>query len=203
MPHEHVGGAGSLPGASIEKSVAVLPDEQAEWSEWNTFAGRNTPGYHTPSNGQSTHFHSGSSPANAHGLSVQGKDIEGKDTERKDTEGKDTGPAQTVTQKATDLGVSTGVVKPDTTPEQTTEDIDKGYPETLTSGEIAGAQQAIGNIKPGTLVYTFSPRMTLFTVRTPSQFRHQTGTRRLHALHRDTRPTTWRTHQWCGFPSRF
>ena len=53
LPREHVGGVGSLPGASVEKSVALLPDEQAEWSEWNTFAGRNTPGYHTPSNGQS------------------------------------------------------------------------------------------------------------------------------------------------------
>lgn len=53
LPHERVGGVGSLPGASIEKSVALLPDEQAEWSEWNTFAGRNTPGYQTPSNRQS------------------------------------------------------------------------------------------------------------------------------------------------------
>lgn len=50
LPREHTGGAGSLPGASVEKSVALLPDEQAEWSEWNTFAGRNTPGYQTPSN---------------------------------------------------------------------------------------------------------------------------------------------------------
>jgi len=56
LPREHVGGVGSLPGASIEKGVAILPDEQEEWSEWNTFAGRNTPGYHTPSNGQSTHI---------------------------------------------------------------------------------------------------------------------------------------------------
>lgn len=53
LPHERVGGVGSLPGASIEKSVALLPDEQTEWSEWNTFAGRNTPGYQTPSNRQS------------------------------------------------------------------------------------------------------------------------------------------------------
>jgi hypothetical protein len=52
LPCEHVGGVGSLPGASVEKSVALLPDEQAEWSEWDTFAGRNTPGYHTPSNRQ-------------------------------------------------------------------------------------------------------------------------------------------------------
>lgn len=54
LPQERVGGVGSLPGASIEKSVALLPDEQAEWSEWDTFAGRNTPGYQTPSNRQST-----------------------------------------------------------------------------------------------------------------------------------------------------
>ena len=53
LPHEHVSGVGSLPGASVEKSVAVLPDEEAEWSEWDTFAGRNTPGYQTPSNRQS------------------------------------------------------------------------------------------------------------------------------------------------------
>lgn len=52
LPHEHVGGVGSLPGASIEKSVALLPDEQAEWSQCDTFAGRNTPGYQTPSNRQ-------------------------------------------------------------------------------------------------------------------------------------------------------
>ena len=50
LPHERVGGVGSLPGASIEKSVALLPDQQAEWSECDTFAGRNTPGYQTPSN---------------------------------------------------------------------------------------------------------------------------------------------------------
>jgi hypothetical protein len=53
LPHERVGGVGSLPGASIEKSVALLPDEQEEWSKWDTFAGRNTPGYQTPSNRQS------------------------------------------------------------------------------------------------------------------------------------------------------
>ena len=52
LPREHVGGVGSLPGASIEKSVALLPDEQAEWSQWGTFAGRNTPGYQTPKNRQ-------------------------------------------------------------------------------------------------------------------------------------------------------
>jgi hypothetical protein len=114
LPHEHVGGVGSLPGASIEKSVALLPDEQAEWSEWETFAGRNTPGYHTPSNLQ----------------------------------GKATGLVQTTTQKATDLGVAAGIVKPDVPPKQTTEGVGKGYPETLTSGDIAGARQAVGNIKP-------------------------------------------------------
>jgi hypothetical protein len=54
LPHEHIGGVGSLPGASIEKSVALLPDEQAEWSECDTFAGRNTPGYQTPSNLKNT-----------------------------------------------------------------------------------------------------------------------------------------------------
>lgn len=52
LPREHVGGVGSLPGASVEKSVALLPDEQAEWSQWDTFAGRNTPGYQTPKNRQ-------------------------------------------------------------------------------------------------------------------------------------------------------
>jgi hypothetical protein len=54
LPHEHVGGVGSLPGASIEKSVALLPDEETEWSQWSTFAGRNTPGYQTPRNRQFT-----------------------------------------------------------------------------------------------------------------------------------------------------
>ena len=53
LPREHVSGVGSLPGASIERSVALLPDEQEEWAEWDTFAGRNTPGYQTPSNRQS------------------------------------------------------------------------------------------------------------------------------------------------------
>jgi hypothetical protein len=52
LPREHVGGVGSLPGASIERSVALLPDEEAEWSKLDTFAGRNTPGYQTPSNRQ-------------------------------------------------------------------------------------------------------------------------------------------------------
>jgi hypothetical protein len=113
-PHEHVGGVGSLPGASVEKSVALLPDEQAEWSEWKTFAGRNTPGYQTPSN----------------------------------LKGNATSLSQTVTQRATSLGVAAGIVKPEAPPKQSTEDVGKGYPETLTSGEISGAQQAVGNIKP-------------------------------------------------------
>jgi len=108
--------------------VALLPDEQTESSEWNTLAGRNTPGYQTPSN----------------------------------LRGNDTSLTQTVTQKATNLGVSAGTIKPnvppkqttedtgkpDVPPKQTTEDVGAGYPETLTSGEIAGARQAVGNIKP-------------------------------------------------------
>jgi hypothetical protein len=53
LPHERVGGVGSLPGASIEKSVAVLPDEEAELSKCDTYAGRNTPGYQTPRDRQS------------------------------------------------------------------------------------------------------------------------------------------------------
>jgi hypothetical protein len=123
LPHEHTGGVGSLPGASTEKSVALLPDEQAEWSEWNTFAGRNTPGYQTPSNLK----------ANA---------------------------TQTATKKATDLGVATDIVKADVPPKQTTEDVGKGYPETLTSGDIAGARQAVGNIKPGNSAYLPPPHKT-------------------------------------------
>lgn len=142
LPHEHVGGVGSLPGASIEKSVAVLPDEQADWSEWSTFAGRNTPGYQTPSNLK----------ANAPSL------------------------AKSITQKATGLGVAAGIIKADVPPKPESEnvsktddspkpksedvgkadapakpeseDVGKGYPETITSHEIADAQQAVGNIKP-------------------------------------------------------
>jgi len=114
LPREHVGGVGSLPGASVEKSVALLPDEQPEWSEWDTFAGRNTPGYQTPSN----------------------------------VKGNATSLSQTVTQKATGLGIAAGIIKADAPPKQTTEDVDKGYPETLTSGDISGAKQAVGNIKP-------------------------------------------------------
>lgn len=128
LPHEHVGGVGSLPGASIEKSVAVLPDEQADWSEWSTFAGRNTPGYQTPSNLK----------ANAPSL------------------------AKSITQKATGLGVAAGIIEADVPlkPESEnvskaeapakpeSEDVGKGYPETITSHEIADAQQAVGSIKP-------------------------------------------------------
>lgn len=122
LPHEHVGGVGSLPGASIEKSVALLPDEQAEWSEWNTFAGRNTPGYETPSN-----LKPGA-----------------------------TSLSQIATKKAASLGVAAGIVKADVPPKPKPEDVDKGmpedvgkgYPETMTSSELAAAQQAVGNIKP-------------------------------------------------------
>ncbi|KAF9645776.1 hypothetical protein BDM02DRAFT_3189402 [Thelephora ganbajun] len=117
LPHEHVGGVGSLPGASIEKSVALLPDEQAEWSEWETFAGRNTPGYQTPSNPQ----------------------------------GNVTGVSQPITQKKTNLGVAAGIVKADVPPKQMAEDVGKGHPNTLASGDIPGAQQAVENIKPGSL----------------------------------------------------
>jgi hypothetical protein len=168
--------------------VALLPDEQAEWSEWDTFAGRNTPGYQTPNNRQS--ISPRYPPHLCSPLSVQGKA---------------TTLSQTVAQKATNLGVAAGVVKADVPPKQTTEEIDKsdvpseqttedtgkpgvppeqttkdigksdtlpkqttedtdkpglppkqttedvgkGYPETLTSGDIAGARQAVGNIKPG------------------------------------------------------
>jgi hypothetical protein len=113
LPHEHVGGVGSLPGASIEKSVALLPDEETEWSQWSTFAGRNTPGYQTPRN----------------------------------LPGQDPSLSQGVAQKATNLGVATGVVKPDVPPKETDEDAGKGYPETLTSGDIPRAREAVGNIK--------------------------------------------------------
>ena len=37
----------------------------------------------------------------------------------------------------------------DAPPKQTDEDVDKGYPETLTSGDIPRARQAVGNIKSG------------------------------------------------------
>jgi hypothetical protein len=114
LPQEHVGGVGSLPGASIEKSVALLPDQQAEWSQYDTFAGRNTPGYQTPNNLR------GNTPS----------------------------LSQTVTQKATNLAVAAGIVKADVPTNQTDEDVGKGYPETLTSGDISGAKQAVGNIKP-------------------------------------------------------
>lgn len=140
LPREHVGGVGSLPGASTEKSVALVPDEQAEWSQWSTFAGRNTPGYHTPSNGQSIHFRLWNL-THVHPFSAQGKD---------------TGLAETVAQKATNLGVDAGAIKPDSPPKQTTEDIGKGDPETLTGGDIADAQQAVGDIKPGTFALLFS-----------------------------------------------
>ena len=73
-------------------------------------------------------------------------------------QGKGTSLSQTVTQKATDLGVAAGIIKADAPPKQTTEDVGKGYPETLTSGDIAGAQQAVGNIKPGMLVSFFPSR---------------------------------------------
>lgn len=132
LPHEHVGGVGSLPGASIEKSVALLPDEQAEWSECDTFAGRNTPGYQTPSDRQSVSSYAIPYPTHLHSV-----------------RGNATNPSQTVTQKATNLGAAAGIIKPDTPPKQTTEDVGEGYPETLTSGDIAGAQQAVRNIKPG------------------------------------------------------
>ena len=89
-----------------------------------------------------------SDPTHAHLLSVQGKA---------------TGLAQIVTQKATDLGVAAGIVKADIPPKQTTEDVDKGYPETLTSGDIAGAQKAVSDIKPGTFAHRFSLRTTWLT----------------------------------------
>ena len=130
LPHERVGGVGSLPGASIEKSVALLPDEEADWSQWKSFAGRNTPGYQTPSNRQSisSHFQ----------LLLNSIPLVKENA---------TGPSQTVTQKATNLGVAAGVVKPDVPPKSET--VEKGYPETITSREIANAQQAVSNIEPG------------------------------------------------------
>jgi hypothetical protein len=114
LANERVGGVGSLPGASVEKSVALLPDQQPEWSEWSTFAGRNTPGYQTPRNLKE----------NAIGL------------------------GQTAAQKATKLAVDAGIVKADVPPKLNSGDVGEGYPETLTSRDIAGAQQAVSNIKP-------------------------------------------------------
>jgi hypothetical protein len=60
--------------------------------------------------------------------------------------------AQTVVQKATKVGVASGIVKADDPTKPRSEDADKGYPETITSREIENAQQAVGNIKPGTAV---------------------------------------------------
>ena len=60
-----------------------------------------------------------------------------------------TGLGQTVTQKATNLGVAAGIIKADVPPKPESEDVSKGHPETPTNREISDAQQAVGNIKPG------------------------------------------------------
>jgi len=124
LPHEHVGGVGALPGTSHARSVAVLPDEQAEWSQCDTFAG---------------------------------VDDDDGDDDDDDKPQDATGLGQTATQKATNLGVSAGVIKADVPPKPKSEDVGKGYPETLTSREIANAQQAVGNIKPGMPMGFLSP----------------------------------------------
>lgn len=92
--------------------------------------------------------------------------------------GNTTGLSQSATQKATNLAVATGIAKADVPTKQTNdkadvptkqaddeadvptkqadEDVGKGYPETLTSGDISGAKQAVGNIKPGMAVHSSS-----------------------------------------------
>jgi hypothetical protein len=77
-----------------------------------------------------------------------------------------------VTQKATNLGVATGVIKADVPPEPKSEDVGKGDletlatgdaetlaggdPESLASGDISAARQAVENIKPGVSIYVLS-----------------------------------------------
>ena len=63
--------------------------------------------------------------------------------------GNTTGPSQSTTQKATNPSVAADTVKADVPTEQPDQDFGKGYPETLTSGDISAAKQAVGNIKPG------------------------------------------------------
>lgn len=141
LPHEHVGGVGALPGTSHAKSVAVLPDEQAEWSQCDTFAGVDDDdgdGGDDDSQFTSSCFH-----LNYAHILPEPQDA--------------TGLGQTITQKVTGLGVAAGVVKADVPPKPESEDVGKGYPETLTSREIADAQQAVGNIKPGMPMGLLSP----------------------------------------------
>jgi hypothetical protein len=64
---------------------------------------------------------------------------------------------QTVVQKATKVGVASGIVKADDPTKPPSENVGKGYPETITSREIESAQQAVGNIKPGMPVVIVSP----------------------------------------------